>query len=105
MVAARSLRYRVEVQDSTYTTDARGGHTETWATTSERWANITPLSGRELFFAQLENRKVSHRIELRMTDLDPQKQRIKYGDRIFQVVHVKSPLPRNRRMMELMAVE
>ena len=100
------LRHRVEVQDATYVSDSRGGFTETWATSSTIWADVIPLSGRELFYADLESRKVTHRIVMRPRSLDAQKQRIMFGDRMFKIQYVRDPLPGAMRgYIEVMVTE
>lgn len=100
------LRYRVEIQTATYTSDSRGGHSESWSTTDYRWADIRPLAGREFLFAEIEGRKITHRIIMRTITLDAQKQRIKFGDRIFKIQYPRDPLPGNMRgYVEIMVVE
>lgn len=104
-MVSRTLRYRVEIQDSTYVADSRGGQSETWETTSKRWADIRALAGKELYFAQLEHRKITHRVRLRIGKFDAQKQRIKWGDRYLKAVFVRDPMPRNTRYLEIMCSE
>ena len=64
------------------------------------------LFGRELFYADLESRKVTHRIVMRPRSLDAQKQRIMFGDRLFKIQYVRDPLPGAMRgYIEVMVTE
>ena len=87
VVALGSLKHRISIQAMTRTDDGLGGAEETWATETTRWANIRPLSGKELFQAQQVESKVTHEVTIRYDSnltIDATR-RILYGTRTFEI--------------------
>lgn len=85
------LNRRVELQSATETADTRGGIARTWATYATVWAEVAPLGGRELFYAQQVQSLVTHNIRMRYRTTLTAAHRIKYGTRIFGVLSVTHP--------------
>jgi SPP1 family predicted phage head-tail adaptor len=82
------LQYRVEIQQSTSTSDAMGQPVNTWKTTQTRWAGVMPLTSREGFFAKSVRPELSHRITLRWFDGLEHGHRIKMDARIFDIASI-----------------
>lgn len=84
---AGQLRHRLTIQSRATTQDSFGSKQNGWSNDSEVWGGIRPLSVTEGVEAQKQVGSVSHKITLRAPGLDvgPEK-RIKFGDRIFEVV-------------------
>jgi len=82
------LQYRVEIQQSTSTSDAMGQPVNTWKTTQTRWAGVMPLTSREGFFAKSVRPELSHRITLRWFDGLEHGHRIKMDARIFNIASI-----------------
>lgn len=82
------LQYRVEIQQSTSTSDAMGQPVNTWKTTQTRWAGVMPLNSREGFFAKSVRPELSHRITLRWFDGLEHGHRIKMDARIFNIASI-----------------
>jgi len=62
---AGKLRHRVEIQELGETRRPDGGVVEGWTTVATRWASVSPLSGRELFQAQVVDSDITHRVRMR----------------------------------------
>ena len=82
------LQYRVEIQQSTSTSDAMGQPVNTWKTTQTRWAGVMPLTSREGFFAKSVRPELSHRITLRWFNGLEHGHRIKMDARIFDIASI-----------------
>lgn len=87
---AGKLRHRVELQRVTVSADAHGDQTKTWTTLATAFASVEPLSGREFLQASQVLSDVTVRITVRGRNefaITP-KDRVKFGDRIFDIRHV-----------------
>ncbi len=92
---AGELRHKIEIQTATNTVDNFMGVTDTWATTYTVWAAIYPLRGSELMSAMQLEGAVTFRIRIRYrSDITPAN-RIKFGDRFFDIQHVLNIDERN----------
>ncbi|MBT8199585.1 MAG: phage head closure protein [Acidimicrobiia bacterium] len=94
------------MQEATEQRDHRdGGVYREWAGVADVWAQIMPLSGKELFEAQQIRSDTSHKIRIRfLRGLRPTDHRIVYGDRIFNIDAVTNTEERDREMI-LMCTE
>jgi SPP1 family predicted phage head-tail adaptor len=93
---AGKLRHRVELQKPTESTLGSDGlPVVTWSTQERRWAEIRPLSARELFAAQQVQAQVTHAVKLRWTNPLNAKYRIKWNTRYFGIESVIDPDERN----------
>lgn len=106
---AGKLRHRLMIQ-SLPDTPTRGTSGEEkvddseWQNVAMIWGSVEPLAGREFFAAQQVNADVSHRIRLRYLPGITPKMRLKFGDRIFDIVNSLNIEERNREL-ELLARE
>lgn len=100
---AGELRHKVTIQSKTESRSDTGQVTYSWSDTATVWASIEPLSGRELEFAQAVHSETDHKITVRYTALTSE-DRIKFGDRTFEVLSVKNPHERNIKL-EVMCKE
>jgi len=55
---------RVEIQQPTLAADGQGGRLTTWETLATVWAQVEPLSGRELLMAQAAQSQVTYRVSM-----------------------------------------
>jgi len=80
------LKHRIEIQENIFgEQDAHGNRERIWSTIATVWADVMPLSGRELLLAQQVNATTTHSIRIRFRPgLKPQ-QRVKFGERWFDV--------------------
>lgn len=98
-----TLRHRVKLQQRSTAQDASGGQVTTWSDVATVWADIQPLSGRELLAAQAVNSEVSHQIVIRWqpafaTPKSVAALRILYGSRIFNIAAALNEDERNRTL-------
>lgn len=98
-VAAGRLRTRVVIQTVTRPDDGGGGTAEVWVDGPTVWAHIEPLRGVERYAAQQTTSRVSHRVTIRHRSVTPQ-QRIRVGERIFDVRGVLGPDVRDHLILE-----
>ncbi len=89
-LAAGSIRHRVEIQRRNEDArDAHGGISEAFAKIADRWARITPRSGRERDErADRTEAHVTHLITMRFVPGLTSKDRIVHAGRIFAIVRV-----------------
>ena len=59
------LRQRILFQEEVKTDDDAHGHTQSWKDIAEVWANVQPLSGRELYYAKQLKNTTTHVIKIR----------------------------------------
>ena len=96
-----SLRRRITIQQRSATKDTFGGQSTTWATIATVWADIEPMSGRELLAAQEVKSEVTHQITVRYQSIfaDPKVvagYRVLYKSRIFNIQSAMNEGERNR---------
>ena len=93
-----SMRHRVEIQSATGTSDGMGGRSRVFNTLDEVWARITEKTGKE----QLSRGKIidaySHVMVCRHTPSLTTQARVKYGNRLFNVISVVNMDGRERYM-------
>ena len=102
-----SLRHRVEVQEPTVATTAYGESSRTWATRWTRWANVTPLRGREFADEQNVRSELSHKVVMRWESVLSEmttKYQILFGSRVFAIESIANVGERDR-MVELLCKE
>jgi SPP1 family predicted phage head-tail adaptor len=100
---AGELRHRIAFQKRNASLDAFGGQLSTWSTIATVWADIRPMSGRELLAAQAINIDISHTVEIRyqLQFAGPKAvaaMRILYGDRIFNIHSSIDPDERHKTL-------
>lgn len=65
LVSSGRLNQRITIQAMTLVRGALGGHDETWADFASVYAEVTDMSGRELFNARAMGSEVTKRITIR----------------------------------------
>lgn len=98
------LNKRVIIQNPPTGRDEYGQPNTDWTDGPTIWAAIEPLRGQEYFSAARENADVTTRIRIRYrTGIDRTK-RIKYGDIVFEILHIIHP-EFDKRELQLMCKE
>ena len=95
---AGRLRHRIEIQRATEGRNQHGGVEEDWQPIATRWAAIQPFRARELFAAQQVQSQVTHRIWMRYFEGLQSTDRIKFGQRIFNIDGIRNIDERNREL-------
>ena len=94
----------VVIEETTETPDTAGGFTESWSTKTAIWAEIRPISGREIMKAEQITDTVTHIITTRYIDGITPKMRIKYNSRYFNIRYVINVLEKSE-MLEMLVEE
>ncbi len=92
------LNRRVEIQKKTNTEDGFGGFIEEWVKVKDVWAEIKPITIFENFEADRINEKITHTITLRYLSDLKNDNRIKYGNRIFNIKGIINILEENNTL-------
>lgn len=93
------MRYKVALQKPTNTTDSGGGMTQAWTTLIDIWADIRPISGKELFRHNKMEESVTHEIYIRHREDIGTNYRINYDSRNFNIRHIRNIEERDRYML------
>jgi SPP1 family predicted phage head-tail adaptor len=101
---AGDLRHRVTFQARSIATDTFGAQSTIWSDVATVWAEVSPLSGRELLAAQQINVEISHLITIRYQHqfAGPKAvaaMRITYSDRIFNIHSSIDPEERRKALV------
>lgn len=80
------LGHRIQIQENQYAaSDAHGNPVPTWTTIATVWADVMPLSGRELLLAQQVNATTTHSVRIRYLSTVRPDQRIVHQGRYFDI--------------------
>lgn len=106
---SQRLNKSVVFETQSTTRDSFGQPAATWSTAVTAFAEITPLTGRELIAAQAAQSEVTHRVTVRYVAAlaNPKMvaaMRIKYGTRYFNIKSVTNMNEANR-VIVLMCTE
>ena len=98
---AGKLRHQVVIQAQDTTQDSYGDAVRSWEDVATVWAEVRPLSGRELWAAQQTQATTTHQVVLRYLDGVTSSCRVKYGTRLLGIDAVLNPDERNERLVLL----
>ncbi len=92
---ASLAKTRITIQKQTLVDDNIGGQTLTWTTILTVWAIVKPYSGREVFYSEQKQSRVTHKMTIRYNSLVSNTKvagsyRITFADRIFNVQFVRN---------------
>lgn len=85
---AGSLTSRLEVQEETRVKNGSGGYTSSWVKLKEIWALVRPASGRDLYWGQMLQQRITHTVTLRFDADITAKHRFRFGSRILRILSV-----------------
>lgn len=96
---AGTLRHRVTIQQlSADTKDADGRPAGSWQDVATVWAAVEPLRGREFWEAAAQQSEVTIRVRIRYRAGITAAMRVKFGDRLLEIVHSINVDERNREL-------
>jgi len=98
------LNKRITIQSKTKTSDNLGGYSETWSNLKTLWAEIKPTLNTDNFEGNQIEEKTNYTITIRYYSALTTKCRIKYDNRIFNIIGIINPLE-NNQIMEISAEE
>jgi head-tail adaptor len=87
--SATVMRHYVEIQSATRASDAEGGVSNTWATSSYTFASIDPIQARQQYLYNSVNVDATHLIKMRGGVTIDEKNRIKWNIRIFEILTIE----------------
>ncbi|MCH9806764.1 MAG: phage head closure protein [Alphaproteobacteria bacterium] len=90
------LRQRIAIETPQRVSDGGGGADETWVLVANVWASLRPLSGNERLEADAVAGTVSHEVVMRYRDGLGGEQRLRLGDRLFDLRAVMDVDERHR---------
>lgn len=100
MIRSGELRHKVTIQTYTETTSAVGQRKKVYSDTGYAWAAIVPLSATETTNGPQVTASATHQLTLRYRSLRPS-DRIRYGQRIFEIVSILNKEERNIELVVL----
>lgn len=90
------LNKKITFQQLCQDKDEYGEIVEEWLDIKTVWAEIAPVSGNQFFAAKQINSEISHNVYVRYcNDLSPS-MRIKFRDRIFEILYIMNVKEENR---------
>lgn len=101
---AGKLRRRIQIQRRQSAQDDYGQPSTVWVTVFDTFADIEPLSGRELILAQSVRSEVTHNVVIRYRPGITAAMRINYNGRFFNIRAVMDENERHR-MLTLQCTE
>ncbi|RFP32421.1 phage head closure protein [Duganella sp. BJB476] len=106
---AGNLRHRLTIQSRDTGVDVLNGQVMTWSNVATIWADIQPLSGREILAAAAVNTEISHVIQIRyqVQFANPKAMaamRCLYGTRVFNISSARD-IDEQHRTIELTCLE
>jgi SPP1 family predicted phage head-tail adaptor len=100
-IRAGRLRHLVTIQSQATAQDAYGAAVRAWSDLATVWAEIAPLTGRELWAAQQTAATTTHRVTMRHHPDVTSACRLQFGSRIFGIDSVLNPEERGERLVLL----
>ncbi len=92
------LKHRVALEKKS-TTTIRGVTTEAWGTEQVLWAQIEPLTGRELERARMVVANATHKVTMRYWPGISSRDRLVFDNRTFNIEAVLNVDERNRELV------
>ena len=103
-ILADRLNKRIKIQSKVNIDNGFGGYSETWSDLKTLWAEIRPILNTESFEADQIIERTNFIITIRYFNSLTTQHRIKYGERIFNIIGIINPLE-NKQIMEINAEE
>lgn len=100
-----NLRRRISIQRKDTARDSYGQPNLVWVLVAEVWADIQPLSGRELEIAQAMNAEITHQVTVRYREGITAAMRIVYQGRFFNITSPPLDVDMRHKEMQLMCSE
>tara|TARA_Y100000004_G_scaffold54130_2_gene60291 strand:- start:6780 stop:7109 length:330 start_codon:yes stop_codon:yes gene_type:complete len=105
MSIAGQMRNRIVLQTLGGSTDAGGGQTTSYSTSSTVWAKVENLSGNESVFGGQVRDTANYRFTIRYLSSLTEKFRISYNSKLFQITYIKDIEEGKKKYQEILAQE
>ena len=93
------LRHRIEIQGKHVSRSSFGEEVIEWVTFITTWASVEPLIGKEYFATKQTQASTSHKITMRYQMGIKPYNRVKYGDRIFDINAILNVEEKDRELV------
>lgn len=90
LIRAGELNRRITFQIKTVTYDSYNAPIDVWVDTSTVWSGVITTGGREFYAAQKLNAETSCLFKIRYAANISPLMRIKYGNRIFEILSINN---------------
>lgn len=101
---ARSFRHKISFQNRKSGKNERREPVDVWEDVLETYAYVQPVSGKEQFLSNQNYSTTTHKVRCRYSGLVKTDQRIKFGDRVFDIISAINVLEQNKEL-EILAEE
>jgi len=86
-------KIKLKIETPTEAIDSYGGRTISWSTLATVWAALKPVSGREVFAQQAQQKRITHVATIRYLSslaniANIRSYRVSYGTRLFDMNYV-----------------
>lgn len=95
------MRHKITMQKKSNERNSFGEPEDMWVDVVTVRASINPLSGRDFMAAMKEQAAVTHKVTIRYNPSVNADMRIKYGDRLFDILHIIDTWEQHREMVLL----
>lgn len=95
---AGTLRNLISIEKEEHTTNEYGEALSIWIEVQKAWASIYPARGTEKWQSAERHAKATHEIAIRFVPGITPKHRIKFGNRIFNIISVLNTGERNKQL-------
>jgi SPP1 family predicted phage head-tail adaptor len=93
------LRHRLAIERMSRSADGSGGAVASWAVIATAWGAIEALQGGEDFAADAVQGEARYRITMRYREDIGPADRLRFDERVFEIVSAADPDGRKRRLM------
>lgn len=102
---AGPLRQRITIEQRTLGASSETGEPlRVWTTFTTAWASVSPMSAKELFFAEAVTPEATHLITMRYQAGVTSAMRVKHRGRYLNIVSIRN-IDERRREIELLCKE
>lgn len=92
------MRHRIIIQQLGSVRNEFGEPDDVWENVVSLRASINPLSGRDFTAAMKEQAEVTHKVTIRYNPAVKASMRVKFGDRLFRILHIIDTWEQHREM-------
>jgi SPP1 family predicted phage head-tail adaptor len=94
-----SLRHRLVIERMSRSADGSGGALASWTALATAWGGIEALPGSEDFTEDAVSGEARYRITMRYREDIGPADRLRFDERVFEIVSAADPDGRKRRLM------
>lgn len=92
------MRHKIIIQQLKGTRNEFGETEDVWKDVASIRASINPLSGRDFIGAMKEQAEITHKVTIRYNPAVKASMRIKFGARLFRILHIIDTWEQHREM-------